>query len=311
MTENKNWWSRLKDGLKKTSDKLEDGLKNVFVRKRLDQETLDELEDLLILSDMGVELASNLTTALAKEKLDKDITVEEVKEFLADRITEIVTPYALPLTLTNSKPHVILVIGVNGSGKTTTIGKLAKQWTDLGKKVRLVAGDTFRAAAVEQLQVWAQRVGIPISVGAPNADAAGLAFDALTQAKSESCDVLIIDTAGRLHNKAGLMDELKKISRVLQKMDAAYPHDILLVLDATTGQNAHAQVQTFKEMVGVTGLIVTKLDGTAKGGVVVSLCSKYNLPIHAIGVGESLEDLRPFTAEEFARTLVGIDSISD
>ncbi len=311
MTEIKNWWSRLKEGLKKTSDKLEDGLKNVFVRKRLDQETLDELEDLLILSDMGVELASNLTTALAKEKLDKDITVEEVKEFLADRIIEIVTPYALPLTLTNSKPHVILVIGVNGSGKTTTIGKLAKQSTDLGKKVRLVAGDTFRAAAVEQLQVWAQRVGIPISVGAPNADAAGLAFDALTQAKSESCDVLIIDTAGRLHNKAGLMDELKKISRVLQKMDTAYPHDVLLVLDATTGQNAHAQVQTFKEMIGVTGLIVTKLDGTAKGGVVVSLSSKYNLPIHAIGVGESLEDLRPFTAEEFARTLVGIDSIRD
>lgn len=308
MTENKNWWSRLKSGLKKTSDKLEDGLKNVFVRKRLDQETLDELEDLLILSDMGVETASRLTQDLAKEKMDKDVTIEEIKEFLAERISSILSPFATPLTLTNTSPQVILVVGVNGSGKTTTIGKLAKQWSDEGKKVRLVAGDTFRAAAVEQLQVWAQRTKVPITIGQENADSAGLAYDALNLAKNEGCDILIIDTAGRLHNKAGLMDELKKISRVIQKIDPTCPHNVLLVLDATTGQNAHAQVQTFKEMIGVTGLIVTKLDGTAKGGVVVSLCNKFQLPIHAIGVGESVDDLRPFTAQDFARTLVGIDS---
>ncbi|MBW8309299.1 MAG: signal recognition particle-docking protein FtsY [Candidatus Paracaedibacteraceae bacterium] len=308
MSEKKSWWLRLKDGLKKTSDTLEDGLKNVFVRKRLDQETLQELEELLILSDMGVETASKLTQALFKEKMDKDITLEEIKEFLADRITSILTPYATELTISTSySPHVILVVGVNGSGKTTTIGKLAKQWHDAGHKVRLAACDTFRAAAVEQLQVWANRVGIPLSVGKENADAAALAFEALQLAKTEGSDILMIDTAGRLHNKAGLMDELKKLTRVIQKIEPSAPHSVLLVLDATTGQNAHAQVQTFKEMIGVTGLIVTKLDGTAKGGVVVSLCEKFKVPIHAIGVGESIDDLRPFTASDFARTLIGID----
>ncbi len=308
MSERKSWWLRLKDGLKKTSDTLEDGLKNVFVRKRLDQETLQELEELLILSDMGVETASKLTQALSKEKMDKDITVEEVKEFLSDRITSILRPYATELSISNTHtPHVILVVGVNGSGKTTTIGKLAKQWQNAGHKVRLAACDTFRAAAVEQLQVWANRASIPISVGKENADAAGLAFEALQLAKTEGSDILMIDTAGRLHNKAGLMDELKKLTRVIQKLEPSAPHSVLLVLDATTGQNAHAQVQIFKDIIGVTGLIVTKLDGTAKGGVVVSLCEKFKVPVHAIGVGESIDDLRPFTASDFARTLIGID----
>ncbi|AIK96794.1 signal recognition particle-docking protein FtsY [Candidatus Odyssella acanthamoebae] len=308
MNEKKSWWLRLKDGLKKTSDTLEDGLKNVFVRKRLDQETLDELEELLILSDMGVETASKLTQALSKEKMDKDITLEEIKEFLAERVTSILIPYTSELSISKAHhPHVILVVGVNGSGKTTTIGKLAKQWHDVGHKVRLAACDTFRAAAVEQLQVWANRSGIPVSVGKENADAAALAFEALQLAKEEGSNILMIDTAGRLHNKAGLMDELKKLTRVIQKLEPSAPHSVLLVLDATTGQNAHAQVQTFKEMIGVTGLIVTKLDGTAKGGVVVSLCEKFKLPIHAIGVGESIDDLRPFTASDFARTLISMD----
>lgn len=309
MSEKKSWWSRLKGGLKKTSDKLEDGLKNVFVRKRLDQETLDELEELLIMSDMGVEAASSLTQALSKEKMDKDITLEEVKIFLANKLTDIIDPYARELEIsTDHAPHVILVVGVNGSGKTTTIGKLAKQWRDAGHTVRLVAGDTFRAAAVEQLQVWASRTGVPITVGKENCDAAGLAYEALQQAQAEKCDILIIDTAGRLHNKAGLMDELKKLNRVIQKLAPSAPHSVLLVLDATTGQNAQAQVQVFKEMAGVTGLIITKLDGTAKGGVVVSLCDKFKLPVHAIGIGESVDDLHPFTAHDFARTLVGIDA---
>lgn len=307
MAEKKSWWSRLKSGLKKTSDSLEDGLKNVFIRKRLDRQTLDELEELLILSDMGVETAAKLTQALSKEKLDKDVTIDEVKHFLVDKITSILTPYASPLELDkNHNPHVVLVVGVNGSGKTTTIGKLAKQWKDQGHKVRLAACDTFRAAAVEQLQVWAERSNIPISIGLQNSDAAGLAYSALEQARTDKADVLIIDTAGRLHNKAGLMDELKKMTKVLQKIDSTAPHSVLLVLDATTGQNAHAQTQVFKELIGVTGLVVTKLDGTAKGGVVVSLCEKFKLPIHAIGVGESVDDLHPFTAQDFARTLVGM-----
>jgi fused signal recognition particle receptor len=314
MTEKKSWWSRLKGGLKKTSDKLEDGLKTIFVRKKLDQETLADLEELLILSDMGVATARALTQALSKEKLDKDVTLDEIKTFLADKITSILLPYATAFPLPappSSSPSVILVVGVNGSGKTTTIGKLAKQWSEAGHKVRLAACDTFRAAAVEQLQVWATRLGLPLSVGKEKADAAGLAYEALQQAKAEGSDILIIDTAGRLHNKAGLMDELKKLNRVIQKLDPSAPHSVLLVLDATTGQNAHAQVQAFKEMVGVTGLIITKLDGTAKGGVVVSLCEKFNLPIHAVGVGESAEDLRPFTAQDFARTLVGIPNLAD
>lgn len=306
--EKNGWWSRLKQGLRKSSDKLNDGLKTLFIRKKLDIETIEELEELLILSDIGVETAAKFTSKLAKEKLDKDVTIEEVKQFLANQIEAELNPYAIPLTISKQHcPHVILVIGVNGSGKTTTIGKLGKLWQDQGLKVEFVAGDTFRAAAVEQLQVWATRLGIPIATTQAGGDAAGLVYNALESAKHNGCDVLIIDTAGRLHNKAGLMDELKKIVRVLKKLDAATPHDVLLVLDATTGQNAHIQAQTFKEMIGVTGLVLTKLDGTAKGGVIVSLTKKHNLPVHAIGVGEAAEDLRPFTAKDFANTLVGLE----
>ena len=312
MTEKTSWWSRLKGGLKRSSDKLTEGLKTVFVRRKLDQETLDELEELLIQSDLGVETSAALTQELARQRMDQDVAIEEVKEILAASIAEMLVPVAAPLTIDRTHlPHVILVIGVNGSGKTTTISKLAKQWRDEGLSVTLVAGDTFRAAAVEQLQIWGQRLGVPVIFGPPNSDAAALAFDAYQQAKTKGTDVLIMDTAGRLHNKANLMAELEKIIRVLQRIDPTAPHTRLLVLDGTTGQNAHSQVKTFKESVGVDGLVITKLDGTARGGVVVSLAQKYGVPIHAIGVGETADDLRPFTADDFSRSLLGIESSKD
>lgn len=302
------WWSRLKQGLKRSSDKLGDGLKTIFVSRKLDQSTLEELEDLLITSDLGVETAARLTEELGKQRLDQDVELEEVKTFLASAIEVILNPVVQTLSLDQShKPHVILVVGVNGSGKTTTMGKLAKQWKDDGVSVMMAAGDTFRAAAVEQLQAWGQRVGVPVISGASGADAAGLAYDALTKAKENGADVLLIDTAGRLQNKAHLMEELKKIQRVLKKIDETAPHSTLLILDGTTGQNAHSQVQTFKEIIGITGIIITKLDGTARGGVVVALAQKFGLPIHAIGVGESADDLRPFTSHEFARSLLGLE----
>jgi fused signal recognition particle receptor len=303
------WWSRLKQGLKKSSDKLSDGLKTIFVARKLDQTTLDELEELLITSDLGVEAASTLTSELGKQRLDQDITIEEVKAYLATSIEGILDPVAKPLEINAAhKPHVILVIGVNGSGKTTTMGKLAKLWQDQGLSVMMAAGDTFRAAAVEQLEIWGQRLGVPVVSGATGSDAASLAYDALDKAQQAKADILLIDTAGRLQNKAHLMDELKKIQRVLAKIDESAPHSTLLILDGTTGQNAHSQVQHFKEIIGLTGLIVTKLDGTARGGVVVSLAQKYKLPIHAIGVGESADDLRPFTSRDFARNLLGLET---
>lgn len=303
------WWSRLKQGLKRSSDKLGDGLKTIFVSRKLDQSTLEELEELLITSDLGVETAAQLTSDLGKQRLDQDISLEEVKAFLANAIETILNPVVQPLSLDHTcKPHVILVVGVNGSGKTTTMGKLAKQWKDQGMSVMMAAGDTFRAAAVEQLQFWGQRLDVPVISGAPGADAAGLAYEALAKAKEIGADVLLIDTAGRLQNKAHLMEELKKIRRVLGKVDETAPHNTLLILDGTTGQNAHSQVQNFKETIALTGLIITKLDGTARGGVVVSLAQKFGLPIHAIGVGESADDLRPFTSHEFARSLLGLES---
>lgn len=301
------WWSRLRQGLKKSSDRIGDGLKSILTKRKLDQETVDDLEELLITSDLGVETAGFLANALAKERMDQDVDVEEVKEFLAKSITDILEPIAKPLEILPKRPHVVLIVGVNGSGKTTTIGKLAKLWQDQGLKIHMAAGDTFRAAAVEQLQVWGKRLNIPVLAKAHGADAAGLAYDALVQAKEAQADVLLIDTAGRLHNKAHLMEELKKIVRVLSKMDPEAPHSTVLILDATTGQNAHNQVQTFNEMVGLTGLVMTKLDGTARGGVVVALARKFNIPIHALGVGETAEDLRPFTPRDFARNLVGLD----
>ena len=305
--EKEGWWSRLKQGLKRSSDRLGDGLKTIFVARKLDQATLDELEDLLITSDLGTETAACLTKDLAKQRLNQDVTLEEVKAFLASAIEVILDPVVQPLLLDQTRnPHVVLVVGVNGSGKTTTLGKLAKQWQDQGLSVMMAAGDTFRAAAVEQLQIWGQRLGVPVISGEPGADAAGLVYDALVHAQQAGADVLLIDTAGRLQNKAHLMEELKKIQRVLAKVDETAPHSTVLILDGTTGQNAHSQVQNFKEIIGLTGLIITKLDGTARGGVVVSLARKFGLPIHAIGVGESADDLRPFTSRDFACNLLGL-----
>ncbi len=308
--EKEGWWSRLKQGLKRSSDRLGGGLKTIFVARKLDQATLDELEDLLITSDLGTETAASLTKDLAKQRLNQDVTLEEVKAFLASAIEVILAPVAQPLLLDQTRnPHVVLVVGVNGSGKTTTLGKLAKQWQDQGLSVMMAAGDTFRAAAVEQLQIWGQRLGVPVISGEPGADAAGLVYDALVHAQQTDADVLLIDTAGRLQNKAHLMEELKKIQRVLAKVDETAPHSTVLILDGTTGQNAHSQVESFKEIIGLTGLIITKLDGTARGGVVVSLARKFGLPIHAIGIGESADDLRPFTSRDFACNLLGLEDL--
>ncbi|MCH2275261.1 signal recognition particle-docking protein FtsY [Thalassospira sp.] len=304
----KSWFARLKDGLKRSSSKLTTGIADIFTKRRLDDDALEEFEDLLITSDLGVTTAAKLGAELSRTRFDKEVEPAEIQEFIASEVAKILEPVAKPLVIdTTKKPHVILVVGVNGSGKTTTIGKLAKTYRDQGLKVMMAAGDTFRAAAVEQLKVWGERTGCPVIARDTGADAAGLAFDAIDQAQREGYDLLLIDTAGRLQNKAHLMDELKKIVRVIQKRDQAAPHDTLLVLDATTGQNAHSQVEVFSEATSVTGLIVTKLDGTAKGGVVVALAEKFGKPVHAIGVGESAEDLRPFDAKSFARSLAGLE----
>ncbi len=302
-------FSRLKDGLSRSTQKLSGGITSVFVKRRLDNEALEELEELLIASDLGTDAAKRVIAAFRRSRFGKEVTDTEVKLALAEEIAAILEPVATPLDLdTTLRPHVILVVGVNGTGKTTTIGKLAASFHSNGKKVVIAAGDTFRAAAVEQLQVWGERTGAHVVAGGTNADAAGLAYDALAQSKSNGADVLLIDTAGRLHNKAALMEELAKIIRVIKKIDHTAPHTILLVLDATTGQNAIQQVKVFKEMVDVTGLVVTKLDGSARGGVVVALAETFKLPIHAVGVGEQAGDLRPFDAKDFARGLVGADA---
>ncbi len=302
------WFARLKAGLTRSSSKLGDGIVGIFTKRKLDDAALEELEDLLISADLGVATAAKLTADLAKTKFDKEVAPEEVRQALAADITEILAPVARPLTLDpDRKPHVVLVVGVNGSGKTTTIGKLAKQQREAGRRVLIAAGDTFRAAAIEQLQIWGERAGCPVIAKQPGADAAALAYEALEVARKQGDDLLLIDTAGRLHNKADLMAELQKVIRVIRKLDASAPHDCVLVLDATTGQNAHAQVETFKQLVEITGLIVTKLDGSARGGVLVALAEKFGLPVHAIGVGEQPEDLRPFAAADFAKALVGAE----
>jgi fused signal recognition particle receptor len=302
-------FSRLRDGLSRSTQKLSGGLTSVFTRRRLDDEALEELEDLLISADLGTAAAARLIAAFRRSRFGKEVSDGEVREALAEEIAGILRPVAQPLTLDPShKPHVVLVVGVNGTGKTTTIGKLAQSFSEQGKRVVMAAGDTFRAAAVEQLQIWGERTGTPVVAGGVNADSAGLAFDALTKAKSDGADLLLIDTAGRLHNKAALMDELAKMVRVLRKQDVTAPHSVLLVLDATTGQNAIQQVKVFKEMVEVTGLVVTKLDGSARGGIVVALAETFGLPVHAVGVGEKAGDLRPFDAMDFARGLVGAEA---
>jgi fused signal recognition particle receptor len=300
------FFNRLKEGLTRSTQKLTTGLATTFTRRKLDDAALEELEELLIAADLGPAAAQEIIAAFRRSKFGRDVTDEEVKQSLAEEIAAILAPVAQPLVIDRAlRPHVVLVVGVNGTGKTTTIGKLALQYQQQGLRPILVAGDTFRAAAVEQLQVWGSRTGAPVVSGPPKADAAGLAFDALTRARNEGADVLLIDTAGRLHNKAALMEELAKIIRVLQKQDPAAPHSVLLVLDATTGQNAIEQVRVFSDLVAVTGLVVTKLDGSARGGIVVALAQAFGLPVHAVGVGEQAGDLRPFEAMDFARGLVG------
>jgi len=303
--EKQGWFGRLRQGLSRSSTKLSEGITGIFTKRKLDQATLDELEELLIQADLGVGTAAKLVGAFGKTRFGQEIAPEEVKSALAAEIAKILEPVAQPLTPTE-KPSVVLVVGVNGSGKTTTIGKLAQLYREDGKKVMLAAGDTFRAAAVEQLQIWGERVGAPVIARGAGADPAGLAYEALEAARAEGIDILLIDTAGRLHTKSNLMEELRKVIRVLRKLDASAPQHCLLVLDATTGQNALAQVETFKQMVDVTGLVVTKLDGTAKGGVLVAIADKFKLPVHAIGIGEKAGDLRPFSAEAFARGLMGL-----
>jgi fused signal recognition particle receptor len=306
------WFEKLKQGLAKTSARLTDGVAGIFTgKRRLDDAALEELEDVLIGSDLGPGMAARMTTELARTRFDKEIGGDEVREAFAAHVTSVLEPVAKPLVIDRTKkPHVVLVVGVNGSGKTTTIGKLAKHYKDQGLTVMLAAGDTFRAAAVEQLKVWGERTGCPVIARDTGSDAASLAFEALTEAKEAGVDVLLVDTAGRLHNKAGLMQELQKVVRVLGKQDDSAPHDTIMVLDATVGQNALQQVKVFGEMVKVTGLVVTKLDGTAKGGVLVALADTFGLPVHAIGVGEQAEDMRPFEARDFARSLMGLSATS-
>ena len=300
------FFSRLKEGLSRSTQKLTGGITAAFTKRKLDDAALEDLEDLLIAADLGHQVARRIIRDFRANRFGDEVTDQEIRETLASEIAAILTPVAHPLIIEKArKPHVILVAGVNGVGKTTTIGKLSLNFRELGLKSILVAGDTFRAAAVEQLQIWGERTGAPVVAGAANTDAAGLAYTALTRAQAEQADVLLIDTAGRLHNKSALMEELQKIIRVLRKQDATAPHSVLLVLDATTGQNAIQQVKIFKELVAVTGLIVTKLDGSARGGIVVALAEEFRLPIHAVGVGEQATDLRPFDPTDFARGLVG------
>lgn len=309
MTEQKKGWlARLRAGLSRTSSRLSDGISGIFTGRKLDDAALEDLEDLLITSDLGVETAAKLSAELARTRFDKEVSADEIRTALAAQVTTILEPVAKPLVVDPAhRPHIILVTGVNGSGKTTTIGKLAKQLKEDGKSVMLAAGDTFRAAAIEQLKIWGERSGCPVVSTSQGADAASLAFEAIDRARAENMDVLIIDTAGRLQNREDLMQQLQKVVRVITKQDETAPHDTLLVLDATTGQNAHSQVQTFQSMCNVTGLIVTKLDGSARGGVLVALAERFELPVHAIGVGEGEDDLRPFEAEAFAKSLVGLD----
>ncbi|MCE8521173.1 signal recognition particle-docking protein FtsY [Ruegeria pomeroyi] len=278
------------------------------VRRTLDDDMLEQLEELLIAADMGVDTALRVTANMAEGRIGRKLSTQEIKELLAQEITRIMEPVARPMPLYPRRPQVVLVVGVNGSGKTTTIGKLASQFKAAGKKVVIAAGDTFRAAAVEQLQVWGDRAGVPVLTAPEGSDPASLAFDAMTRAQADGADLLLIDTAGRLQNRADLMEELAKIVRVIRKKDDTAPHNTLLVLDATTGQNAISQVETFQKLADVSGLVMTKLDGTAKGGILVSLADRFGLPIHAIGVGEQIDDLAPFDPEEFAAALTGLDT---
>lgn len=303
----RSWWRRLTEGLSRTSSALTTGISDLFTKRKLDAGTLEDLEDILIQADLGVATAARIAKAVGEGRYDKQIDPAEVKAILAREVAAVLTPVALPLVIdVTKKPFVILMVGVNGSGKTTTIGKLAAKFAKEGKSVMLAAGDTFRAAAIEQLRVWGERTGAQVIFGQQGADASGLAFEALQKARAAGVDVLLVDTAGRLQNKTGLMDELAKVVRVIRKLDGEAPHAALLVLDATVGQNAISQVEAFQHTAGVTGLVMTKLDGTARGGILVALAAKFGLPVHFIGVGESVEDLEPFSADDFARAVAGL-----
>ncbi len=298
------WLSRLTAGLGRSAGRLGGQIGAVFTKRKLDQAALDELEDLLVAADLGPVVAGEVTERLRADKFDRDVTDEEVREALAGVVAETLEPVALPLNIDRSnRPHVILVVGVNGTGKTTTIGKMAKVLIESGEKVVLAAGDTFRAAAIEQLTIWGERVGAEVVARDVGADAAAVAYEALARAREIDADILLVDTAGRLQNKTGLMEELAKIGRVIGKLDETAPHDVLLVLDATTGQNAISQVEVFRDVAAVSGLAMTKLDGSARGGVLVAVAARFGLPIHFIGVGEGVDDLQPFDAGDFARAL--------
>jgi fused signal recognition particle receptor len=306
--EKRSWWQRLSGGLARTSQAITQGVSDIFTKRKLDALTLEELEDVLLRADLGVGASTRITLAVGKARYEKDIAPEEVRAILAREVEAVLDPVARPFEIDETKkPFIILVVGVNGSGKTTTIAKLASKWTGEGKKVVLAAGDTFRAAAVEQLQVWGSRLGAEVVSGKEGADAAGLAFDAIKRAREIDADILLMDTAGRLQNRAELMAELEKIVRVMKKAEAEAPHSVLLVLDATVGQNALQQVEVFERIAGVTGLVMTKLDGTARGGILVAIAEAHGLPIHFIGVGEGAEDLEPFTARDFARAIAGLN----
>ena len=299
-----SWWQRLKGGLQRSSRALGQGISDLLTKKRLDAETLQDFEDVLIRADLGMTVSERIIAALRREKFDRDVEVADIETVLLNEIKQVLEPVATPLVIdAGKKPFVILMAGVNGAGKTTTIGKLTAKFKQDGHKILLVAGDTFRAAAIEQLQVWGERTQTEVMSRPQGADAAGLAFDALTRARAEHFDLVMIDTAGRLQNRTELMQELEKIVRVIKKFDAAAPHASLLVLDATVGQNALSQVELFQKSAGISGLIMTKLDGTARGGILVALAQAHKIPIHFIGVGEGIDDLEPFTAEDFARAL--------
>ncbi len=301
------WWQRLSAGLKRTSSTISTAITDLVAKRKLDRALLDEIEEVLIRSDLGVDTAARITTEVGHGRYDKEISSDEVKAILATEVEKVLGPVAKRLEInSDAKPFVILVIGVNGSGKTTTIGKLAEIFRREGRSVMLAAGDTFRAAATEQLKIWGERTGAAVVARGPGADSAGLAFEALAAARQNGTDILLVDTAGRLQNKAALMDELQKILRVMKKQEPAAPHAVLLVLDATVGQNALSQVEIFGKAAGVTGLVMTKLDGTARGGILVAIAARFGLPVHFIGVGEGVDDLEPFTARDFARAIAGL-----
>jgi fused signal recognition particle receptor len=308
-TPKQSWWQRLSVGLKRTSASIGGAISDLVSKRKLDAATIEELEELLIRADLGVDVAARIATAIGEGRYDKQVSDTEVKAILAAEVEKVLTPVAKPLVIDAAvKPFVILVVGVNGSGKTTTIGKLAARFRGEGRKVMLAAGDTFRAAAIEQLKIWGSRTGAKVIAREQGSDSASLAFEAVTAAKNDGADILIMDTAGRLQNKTELMSELEKIVRVMKKVEASAPHAVLLVLDATVGQNALSQATEFTRIAGVTGLVMTKLDGTARGGILVALAAKHKLPVHFIGVGEGVEDLAPFEAKDFANAIAGIEA---